>query len=73
MFLFRVVVLLDISVTSSMYIIHIQHSLRLLLEEQLSNKDGFNIIAYAPPSWGGEGRGPGRHPWAEASGWTTDV
>uniref|UniRef100_A0A8D1MTY4 VWFA domain-containing protein n=1 Tax=Sus scrofa TaxID=9823 RepID=A0A8D1MTY4_PIG len=61
----RVVVLLDISVTSSMYIIHIQHSLRLLLEEQLSNKDGFNIIAYAPPSWGGEGRGPGRHPWAE--------
>uniref|UniRef100_A0A8D1N117 VWFA domain-containing protein n=1 Tax=Sus scrofa TaxID=9823 RepID=A0A8D1N117_PIG len=59
----RVVVLLDISVTSSMYIIHIQHSLRLLLEEQLSNKDGFNIIAYAPPSWGGEGRGPGRHPW----------
>uniref|UniRef100_A0A8D1ENN1 VWFA domain-containing protein n=1 Tax=Sus scrofa TaxID=9823 RepID=A0A8D1ENN1_PIG len=42
----RVVVLLDISVTSSMYIIHIQHSLRLLLEEQLSNKDGFNIIAF---------------------------
>ncbi|XP_047636291.1 von Willebrand factor A domain-containing protein 3A isoform X2 [Phacochoerus africanus] len=42
----RVVVLLDISVTSSVYIIHIQHSLRLLLEEQLSNKDGFNIIAF---------------------------
>lgn len=42
----RVVVLLDISVTSSMYIIHIQHSLRLLLEEQLSNKDSFNIIAF---------------------------
>ncbi|KAM6166301.1 LOW QUALITY PROTEIN: von Willebrand factor A domain-containing protein 3A [Erethizon dorsatum] len=42
----RVVILLDISVTNSMYIIHIQHSLRLLLEEQLSNKDGFNLIAF---------------------------
>lgn len=44
-FLFRVVILLDISATNSMYIIHIQHSLRLLLEEQLSNKDAFNVIA----------------------------
>uniref|UniRef100_A0A9L0T4S6 von Willebrand factor A domain containing 3A n=1 Tax=Equus caballus TaxID=9796 RepID=A0A9L0T4S6_HORSE len=42
----RVVILLDISATNSMYIIHIQHSLRLLLEEQLSNKDHFNIIAF---------------------------
>ncbi|XP_035298144.1 von Willebrand factor A domain-containing protein 3A isoform X4 [Cricetulus griseus] len=42
----RVVILLDVSVTSSMYIIHIQHSLRLLLEEQLSNKDHFNIVAF---------------------------
>uniref|UniRef100_A0A2K6KCQ6 von Willebrand factor A domain containing 3A n=1 Tax=Rhinopithecus bieti TaxID=61621 RepID=A0A2K6KCQ6_RHIBE len=42
----RVVVLLDISATNSMYIIHIQHSLRLLLEEQLSNKDYFNLIAF---------------------------
>ncbi|XP_057605312.1 von Willebrand factor A domain-containing protein 3A [Hippopotamus amphibius kiboko] len=42
----RVVILLDISVTNSMYIIHIQHSLRLLLEEQLSNKDCFNIVAF---------------------------
>uniref|UniRef100_A0A4W2GBN5 von Willebrand factor A domain containing 3A n=2 Tax=Bos indicus x Bos taurus TaxID=30522 RepID=A0A4W2GBN5_BOBOX len=42
----RVVILLDISVTNSMYIIHIQHSLRRLLEEQLSNKDCFNIIAF---------------------------
>ncbi|ELK12124.1 von Willebrand factor A domain-containing protein 3A [Pteropus alecto] len=41
----RVVILLDISATNSMYIIHIQHSLRLLLEEQLSNKDAFNVIA----------------------------
>uniref|UniRef100_A0A5F8H8C9 VWFA domain-containing protein n=1 Tax=Monodelphis domestica TaxID=13616 RepID=A0A5F8H8C9_MONDO len=42
----RVVILVDLSVTNSMYIIHIQHSLRLLLEEQLSNKDCFNIIAF---------------------------
>ncbi|XP_055265620.1 von Willebrand factor A domain-containing protein 3A isoform X6 [Moschus berezovskii] len=42
----RVVILLDISVTNSMYIIHTQHSLRRLLEEQLSNKDCFNIIAF---------------------------
>ncbi|KAM9012396.1 von Willebrand factor A domain-containing protein 3A isoform 2-T2 [Ara ararauna] len=42
----RVVILVDVSVTNSMYIIHIQHSLRLLLEEQMSNKDCFNIIAF---------------------------
>ncbi|XP_007951389.1 von Willebrand factor A domain-containing protein 3A [Orycteropus afer afer] len=52
----RVVILLDISVTNSMYIIHIQHSLRLLLEEQLSNKDCFNIIAFGSTieSWRSE-------------------
>ncbi|XP_016078223.1 PREDICTED: von Willebrand factor A domain-containing protein 3A [Miniopterus natalensis] len=42
----RVVILLDISATNSTYIIHIQHSLRLLLEEQLSNKDAFNLVAF---------------------------
>ncbi|KAM9372601.1 von Willebrand factor A domain-containing protein 3A [Phaethornis superciliosus] len=42
----RVVILVDVSVSNSMYIIHIQHSLRLLLEEQMSNKDYFNIIAF---------------------------
>ncbi|EMP34967.1 von Willebrand factor A domain-containing protein 3A [Chelonia mydas] len=42
----RVVILVDISVTNFLYIIHIQHSLRLLLEEQMSNKDFFNIIAF---------------------------
>ncbi|KAM7091838.1 von Willebrand factor A domain-containing protein 3A [Ciconia maguari] len=42
----RVVILVDISVTNSMHITHIQHSLRLLLEEQMSNKDYFNIIAF---------------------------
>lgn len=44
-FLCRLVILLDLSAASSMYIIHIQHSLRLLLEEQLANKDAFNVIA----------------------------
>uniref|UniRef100_A0A8C3L449 von Willebrand factor A domain containing 3A n=1 Tax=Chrysolophus pictus TaxID=9089 RepID=A0A8C3L449_CHRPC len=42
----RVVILVDISVPNSTCIIHIQHSLRLLLEEQMSNKDCFNIIAF---------------------------
>uniref|UniRef100_A0A8C3V3P1 von Willebrand factor A domain containing 3A n=1 Tax=Catharus ustulatus TaxID=91951 RepID=A0A8C3V3P1_CATUS len=42
----RVVILVDISVTNSTYISHIQHSLRLLLEEQMSDKDHFNIIAF---------------------------
>ncbi|XP_016157302.1 PREDICTED: von Willebrand factor A domain-containing protein 3A isoform X1 [Ficedula albicollis] len=42
----RVVILVDISVTNSTYISHIQHSLRLLLEEQMSDKDHFNIIGF---------------------------
>ncbi|XP_045445278.1 von Willebrand factor A domain-containing protein 3A [Pipistrellus kuhlii] len=42
----RLAVLLDLSAASSTYIIHIQHSLRLLLEEQLANKDAFNLIAF---------------------------
>lgn len=61
-FPFRVVILLDVSETNSMYIIHIQHALRLLLEEQLANKDALNVIAYV---LGCRGRwegpwGPGR-------------
>ncbi|XP_058278568.1 von Willebrand factor A domain-containing protein 3A isoform X2 [Hirundo rustica] len=42
----RVVVLVDISATNSTCISHIQHSLRFLLEEQMSSKDCFNIIAF---------------------------
>ncbi|XP_042293164.1 von Willebrand factor A domain-containing protein 3A isoform X1 [Sceloporus undulatus] len=42
----RVVILVDVSQANSIYIIHIQHSLRLLLEEQMSSKDCFNIIAF---------------------------
>ncbi|OXB81803.1 UNVERIFIED_CONTAM: hypothetical protein H355_015000 [Colinus virginianus] len=41
----RVVILVDISMTNSACIVHIQHALRLLLEEQMSDKDYFNIIA----------------------------
>ncbi|XP_015281677.1 PREDICTED: von Willebrand factor A domain-containing protein 3A [Gekko japonicus] len=42
----RVVLLIDVSVTNLPYIIHIQHSLRLVLEEQIASKDCFNIIAF---------------------------
>ncbi|XP_070617294.1 von Willebrand factor A domain-containing protein 3A isoform X2 [Erythrolamprus reginae] len=42
----RVVILVDISKTNTAYIFHIQHSLRLLLEEQMANKTLFNILAF---------------------------
>ncbi|XP_062999114.1 von Willebrand factor A domain-containing protein 3A [Elgaria multicarinata webbii] len=42
----RVVILIDVSKANSMYLVHIQHSLRLLLEEQMSSKDFFNLIAF---------------------------
>ncbi|XP_075686339.1 von Willebrand factor A domain-containing protein 3A isoform X3 [Rhinoderma darwinii] len=42
----RVVLLVDLSLENSLHIIHIQHSLRLLLEEQMANKDLFNIIVF---------------------------
>ncbi|XP_069838086.1 von Willebrand factor A domain-containing protein 3A [Dendropsophus ebraccatus] len=42
----RVVLLVDLSLENALHIIHIQHSLRLLLEEQIANKDLFNIIVF---------------------------
>ncbi|XP_059162068.1 von Willebrand factor A domain-containing protein 3A-like [Physella acuta] len=42
----NVVILVDTSVSNLNYLIHIQHSLRLLMEEQIANKDYFNIIAF---------------------------
>ncbi|XP_039631509.1 von Willebrand factor A domain-containing protein 3A isoform X1 [Polypterus senegalus] len=42
----RVLILIDTSLTNAMYIIHIQHSLRLLLEQQMTNKECFNIMAF---------------------------
>ncbi|XP_038676654.1 von Willebrand factor A domain-containing protein 3A [Scyliorhinus canicula] len=42
----RVQVFVDISLYNSLHIIHIQHSLRLLLEQQMSNKESFNLTAF---------------------------
>ncbi|XP_060556889.1 von Willebrand factor A domain-containing protein 3A-like [Ruditapes philippinarum] len=42
----NVVILLDLSVSNVNYLVHIQHSIRLLMEQQLANKDYFNIIAF---------------------------
>ena len=39
-------VLIDLSSSNSKYLIHIQHSLRLLMEQQIPNKKYFNIIGY---------------------------
>ena len=41
----RVVILLDVSQANSNYLIHVQHSIRQLLEQQLLDKKYFNIIA----------------------------
>ncbi|XP_041062739.1 von Willebrand factor A domain-containing protein 3A [Carcharodon carcharias] len=42
----RVMILVDTSLYNSLHIIHIQHSLRLLLEQQMTNKERFNLIAF---------------------------
>ncbi|KAI0236056.1 von Willebrand factor A domain-containing protein 3A [Lamellibrachia satsuma] len=42
-----VLILVDVSVSNLSYLIHIQHSLRLLLEQQIANKEYFNIIAFS--------------------------
>ncbi|KAJ8253861.1 hypothetical protein COCON_G00204730 [Conger conger] len=42
----RVLVLVDVSLWNSQYLLHIQLSLRLLLQEQMANKHSFNIIAF---------------------------
>ena len=39
-----VVILIDVSLANANYLIHIQHSLRLLLEQQIPNKKCFNLI-----------------------------
>jgi hypothetical protein len=45
MFDYSIVLLVDNSVSNVNYLVHIQHSLRLLLEQQMANKDYFNIIS----------------------------
>lgn len=39
-----IVIIVDLSLSNINYLVHIQHSLRLLLEQQLCNKDYLNII-----------------------------
>ncbi len=41
---YSVVIVIDMSVSNANYLVHIQHSLRQLLEQQLANKDYFNLI-----------------------------
>lgn len=48
----NVVILVDLSVSNVNYLVHIQHSLRLLLEQQLANKNFFNIIAFGSKAVG---------------------
>lgn len=43
--IYRIIFLIDTSISNKPYVIHIQHSLRLLLEQQTANKQAFNIIA----------------------------
>lgn len=40
----NVVLLLDLSLQNARYIVQVQNSLRLLLEQQMSNKEYFNVI-----------------------------
>jgi hypothetical protein len=39
-----VVIIVDLSMSNANYLVHIQHSLRLLMEQQIPNKKCFNII-----------------------------
>ena len=39
-----VVIIIDLSTSNKSYLVHIQHSLRLLMEQQMANKEYFNII-----------------------------
>ncbi|KAL8584268.1 hypothetical protein ACOMHN_034953 [Nucella lapillus] len=42
----NIVLLVDNSVSNVSYLVHIQHSIRLLLEQQVANKDYFNIMSF---------------------------
>ena len=39
-----VLIMLDMSVSNASYLVHMQHSMRLIMEQQLANKEYFNII-----------------------------
>ncbi|CAG2240359.1 von Willebrand factor A domain-containing protein 3A [Mytilus edulis] len=42
----NVVILIDMSVSNVNYLVHIQHSILLLMEQQMANKKFFNVIAF---------------------------
>ncbi|XP_072916227.1 von Willebrand factor A domain-containing protein 3A isoform X1 [Hemitrygon akajei] len=42
----RVMVVLDTSIYNGRYIVHLQHAVRLLLQQQLANRDAFNLLAF---------------------------
>lgn len=48
-----IMILIDISGPNLNYAIHIQHALRLILEQQMANKKSFNLIAFGgrPKFW----------------------
>ncbi|XP_070580843.1 von Willebrand factor A domain-containing protein 3A-like isoform X2 [Ptychodera flava] len=49
----KVIILVDLSCANTNYLVHIQHSLRMLLEQQMANKDYFNVIGFGsePVAW----------------------
>ncbi|ESO87152.1 hypothetical protein LOTGIDRAFT_107324, partial [Lottia gigantea] len=46
----NVVILIDTSVSNINYLVHMQHSIRLLMEQQIGNKEYFNIITFGSES-----------------------
>nr|XP_039264117.1 von Willebrand factor A domain-containing protein 3A-like [Styela clava] len=49
----RVILLIDTSIGNRQYLVHLQHSIRLVLEQQMLNKEAFNLIAFGsnPKMW----------------------
>ncbi|XP_006823607.1 von Willebrand factor A domain-containing protein 3A-like [Saccoglossus kowalevskii] len=49
----RIIILVDLSCANTNYLVHIQHSLRMLLEQQMANKEYINIIGFGsePTAW----------------------
>ncbi|CAH1794480.1 unnamed protein product [Owenia fusiformis] len=42
----NIIILIDLSQSNFNYLVHIQHSLRLVFEQQLANKEYFNLIGF---------------------------
>ncbi|KAJ8319389.1 hypothetical protein KUTeg_004480 [Tegillarca granosa] len=71
----NVVFLIDLSVSNVNYLVHIQHSMRLLMEQQLSNKEYFNIIVFGSKavSWKPTMVKPTKEHLQEAWKWILDL